>query len=108
MLPPGGAAVSLSGAGERNVLQPDLAACERPAALVGDSDKPQLLDTALLQRLGDNLGAARGSRAQEIGRIVHTDRELPPVPHRQAGAEAGGGFDGGGVDAAVHHPPGVW
>jgi len=64
-----------------------------------------LLDTALLQGLGDNLGAARGGRAQEIGRIVHTDRELPAVPYRQAGAEAGGGFDGGGVDTAVHHAP---
>ena len=42
---------------------------------------------------------------QEIGRIVHTNRELPPVPHRQAGADAGGGFHGGGVDTAVHHTP---
>ena len=59
----------------------------------------------LLQGFGDNLGAARGGRAQEIGRIVHTDRELPAVPYRQAGAEAGGGFDGGGVDTALHHAP---
>ena len=29
-----------AGAGKRDVLQPELAACERPAALVGDGDKP--------------------------------------------------------------------
>ena len=64
-----------------------------------------MLDTALLQGLGDHLGTAGGSRAQEIGRIVHTHRELPPVSYRQAGADAGGGFDGGRIDTAVHHAP---
>ena len=29
-----------AGAGKRDVLQPELAACERPAALVGDGDTP--------------------------------------------------------------------
>ncbi len=108
-MPPGGGVGQVVPApGERNVLQPQLATCQRPAVFVGDGDEPQLLDTALLQGLGDNLGAARGSGAQEIGRIVHTHRELPPVSHRQAGADAGGGFDGGGVDTAVHHAHGVW
>ena len=94
VLPPGGGRLSAcAGAGKRNVLQPELAAGERLAALAGDGDQPQLLDTALLQGLGENLGAARGGRAQEISRIVHTDRELPAVPHRQAGAEACGGFE---------------
>jgi hypothetical protein len=106
VLPPGGAArqlVPVPGSGTFcSLIWPRASTLPRSSVMV---DKPQLLDTALLQGLGDNLGAARGSRAQEIGRIVHTDRELPPVPHRQAGAEAGGGFDGGGVDTAVHHAP---
>ena len=78
---------------------------DSPARWNSKRGRAGLLDTALLQGLGDNLGAARGSRAQEIGRIVHTDCELPPVSHHQAGADAGGGFDGGGVDTAVHHAP---
>ena len=35
-----GRSSACAGAGERNVLQPDLAACECPAALIGDGDKP--------------------------------------------------------------------
>jgi Domain of unknown function (DUF5753) len=38
--PAGGRLSVCAGAGERDVLQPELATCERPAALPGDGDKP--------------------------------------------------------------------
>jgi hypothetical protein len=92
------------GAWDGDVLQPQLATWERLPAFVPDGDKPQLLSSALLQGLGDDLCPAGGGRAQEIGRIVNPHRELAAVSHRQAG----GGFDGGRVDTAVHPVPGVW
>ncbi|MGD0934735.1 MAG: hypothetical protein ABR922_09200 [Streptosporangiaceae bacterium] len=38
--PAGGCSSAYAGAGKRNVLQPELAACERLAALAGDGDQP--------------------------------------------------------------------
>ena len=90
------------GARDGDVLQPPLATCEHLTALVPDGDKPQLLRTALLQGLGDDLCPAGGGQAQEIGRIVNPHRELAAVSPGQAG----GGFDGGRVGTAV--PPVPW
>src|SRR5512132_2405062 len=65
-----------------DVLQPDRSSCDDSAALVGDADVPQLLGSSLLNGCGGDGDCAGGH------------------------ADAGGAFDGCGVDAAMDHAPG--
>src|SRR5512132_1547204 len=89
-----------------DVLQPDRSSCDDSAALVGDADVPQLLGSSLLNGCGGDGDGAGGHRAEEVRVVVGAYRDLAAVGHGGGRADAGGAFDGCGVDAAMDHAPG--
>src|SRR5512132_236549 len=89
-----------------DVLQPDRSSCDDSAALVGDADLPQLLGSSLLNGCGGDGDGAGGHRAEEVRVVVGAYRDLAAVGHGGGRADAGGAFDGCGVDAAMDHAPG--
>src|SRR5215207_4833550 len=89
-----------------DVLQPDRSSCDDPTALVGDADLPQLLGSSLLNGCGGDGDGAGGHRAEEVGVVVGADHDVAAVGHGGGRADAGGAFDGCGVDAAMDHAPG--
>src|SRR5512132_3783223 len=89
-----------------DVLQPYCSSCDDSAALVGDADVPQLLGSSLLNGCGGDGDGAGGHRAEEVRVVVGAYRDLAAVGHGGGRADAGGAFDGCGVDAAMDHAPG--
>src|SRR5258708_35035976 len=91
---------------QRHVLQADTPLGDGFAVVVpGDSDLPQLLHAPLDDRLGDNIHPTRAHGAQEGGRLVDANRQLPALENGGRGADTGDAFDEGGVDATMDDAP---
>src|SRR5712691_3193280 len=101
----------LPGAGvsavQRQVLEPH-GTPRNVLAVLGPAhgDLPQLLYAPLEDRLGDHVDPPRADRAEEVGRVVHADRELALVQDSGRRSDAGHALRDGGVYAAVHYAPG--
>src|ERR1035438_4189319 len=60
----------VGGAVAADVLQPELAAGEVLALLVGYGNEPELLGASLVERFGKDVGAAGGGGTQEVAGVV--------------------------------------
>src|SRR5215207_3784893 len=93
--------------GHRNVLEPHLAAGDLLPVRASRYDHlPELLDLALDNRLGEDVGPSLLHRAQEVCVVTNPHCELSTFLHRGRSSHTGCALHCRGIDTTVHHAPG--